>query len=231
MKQITRAGILVVLILAMSCATKRVQPVSEPSVPGAVSQQKLLWWPSHGLGELKAEGLEDVQLSEASVSRGFIMLSPKSFGNDVILSYRVKPLTPDTVLVAILSLSDSGESTELTVPPNYNGAIEWLLNDPENYFFAFCNRAHDATPFVRRHPGSGEEGETLASAEKNVMEPGVWYDIEVGKEGARLWLKVDGETILETEDSEPLGAGWVALRIRGTEKGPASCLIRDVSVR
>ena len=70
----------------------------------------------------------------------------------------------------------------------------------------------------------------LDVAEKNVMVVGKHYAIEVGKKEGNIWLKIDGEMILEAHDSEPYQKGHLALRLRGTAWNSASCLIRNLEI-
>ncbi len=62
------------------------------------------------------------------------------------------------------------------------------------------------------------------------MLPGVYYDIEVGRRGQTLWLKVDGRLIVSADDPDILPGGYLAIRLRGLVGHPAACVIRDVSV-
>lgn len=203
----------------------RRQLVTTPVSPAA-----LLRWKRLGTGTAEVEG-DGIRLAEGENSKGVMLTSPKAYGDNVALMYDVKPENSDTVLVAVLSASDPGEATRVTIPEGYDGAMTWLVESVENYFFAFCNRAHEATPFVRRYPQTDGGKDVLASYESNLMEPGRWYRIEVGRESGRLWLTIDDNTILDVTDEAPLGGGHLALRIRGTATGRASCLIRDLAVR
>lgn len=62
------------------------------------------------------------------------------------------------------------------------------------------------------------------------MLPGVYYHIDVGREGDRIWLAIDGEKIIEAVDPDPLEDGHFSFRIRGTAGETASCLIRNVKI-
>jgi hypothetical protein len=149
------------------------------------------------------------------------------YENDVIVRYRVLALTSPTVLVALLSISDQGESNELTVPGDFDGSLGLFVREKENYFFAFKNGPHNVTPFVRKSPSTGE---SLGTANENSMIAGVYYHVEVGKQQGKLWLTVDGKKLFETEDPDPLAGGHIALRIRGTAGFKAGCLIKDLEI-
>ncbi len=49
-----------------------------------------------------------------------------------------------------------------------------------------------------------------AAAKQDRMVAGVYYDIEVGKEGRKLWLSVDGEEVVSMEDRAPIVGGHVS---------------------
>ena len=74
------------------------------------------------------------------------------------------------------------------------------------------------------------KADKLDIADKNYMQVGKYYDIEVGKKGNRVWMKIDGELVLDAEDNLPYQKGHLALRIRGTSYNLASCLIRQLTI-
>lgn len=190
-----------------------------------VSPDELLNWTVMGIGKVEKSGSQ-VAMQESDDSKGIMLVSPDVYDNDVVVRYKVMALTPATVLVALLSVSDVGDSDKLTVPEDFDGSLGLFTSEKENYFFAFKNGPHNVTPFVKKSP----EGKTLGSASKNSMIAGVHYDIEVGKLEGKLWLKVDGEKLFETTDPEPLKGGHIALRIRGTAGFKAGCLIKDLEI-
>ena len=190
-----------------------------------VNPDELQNWKVLGKGKVEKLGSQ-VAMQESDDSKGIILVSPDVYNNDVVIRYKVMALTPATVLVVLLSVSDLDESLQLTVPENYDGSLGLFTQEKENYFFAFKNGPHNVTPFVRKSP----EGKTLGSASKNTMIAGVYYDIEVGKNQGKLWLKVDGEKLFQAEDKEPLKGGHIALRIRGTAGFKAGCLIKDLEI-
>ena len=69
------------------------------------------------------------------------------------------------------------------------------------------NAPHMRHPFVARMSANADP-ETLEESETNVMGPGKWHTIEVGRWDDLLWLKVDGRTLLQTRDPhQPHGGG------------------------
>lgn len=97
----------------------------------------------------------------------------------------------------------------------------------QNYFFAFHNQAHDSKPFIRRFQ---PEMTQFAIADDNVMHAGTFYTVEVGREGGKLWLDVDGVRWVEGVDPAPLAGGHIGFRIRGINGMIAACLIRNVTL-
>ena len=191
-----------------------------------ISTAELMNWTLLGEGEVGSLG-EQVSLQEADISKGIMLVSPKIYGDNVIVKYKVLALTSATVIVTMLSVSDTGASEDLTIPENYDGNIGIWSNEKENYFFAFKNAPHNRTPFVRKNPGSGEE---LISAAENVMIAGFYYDIEVGREKDKLWLSIDGRKTFEVKDEAPLSGGHIAIRLRGTAGFKAGCLIKEMEI-
>lgn len=190
-----------------------------------VSNAELLTWTFTGEGRFVDESARQLCLEEGTPSKGVGIFSPKSYAGDVVLRYKVMPLTGATVLVNLLAMSDAGESQELTLPKDYDGSMGPVLST-ENYFVAFRNSPHATAPFIRKNPGYTE----LAIAERDEMIPGVYYDVEVGRVGETIFLKVDGKMIVQTVDAAVLAGGHVGIRLRGTAGHPAVCLLRDLTV-
>lgn len=192
------------------------------------SVKQLEEWTFYGEGTRLLEGHGQCLLKEKpESSKGVGLISPKSYSTEVVMRYKAMALTPATVLVAILSASKQGESTELTLPENYDGTINYWSGGCENYFFAFHNAAHNMPPFVRRFD---DERIMLDIAKKNVMHVGKYYTIEVGRKENIIWLKIDGKTILKYKDPKPYSGGHLGLRIRGTGGEYAACLIKDFEI-
>jgi hypothetical protein len=116
----------------------------------------------------------------------------------------------------------------LSIPGDYNGAMSLWVNEKDNYFYAFKNASHAYPPFIRKYPVPG--GDALAIAEENLMLPGKYYAIELGRIGNKLWLKIDGKKVLETVDESMLPGGHIAFRVRGTAGFKAACLIKDLEI-
>jgi hypothetical protein len=193
-----------------------------------LSAEDLSDWNFWGMGSAFAYGGGQFCLTENDSTVGAILISPESYAGDLILRYKTYALTSATVLVVMHSMSDLDSGDKLTIPKDYNGNMGLWVSEKENYFYAFRNAAHAYPPFIRRYPVPGNEA--LVMAQENFMLPGVYYSIEIGRVGQKLWLSVDGKQIIETEDRSILPGGHIAFRIRGSAGYKAACLIKDVEI-
>ena len=196
-----------------------------------VTPEDLDNWAFYGQGTKLVESHNTFFMKEdPKQSNGVMIVSPESYGENVVVKYEVMTLTPAAVLVAILSASNPGDDATLTIPEDYDGSMDLWINDVESYFYAFHNAPHNFTPFIRKYPVPEGKDPALVSYEKNIMHPGVFYSIELGRKKDLIWLKVDGLTILQTTDKNAFGGGHIAFRIRGTAGEYASCLIRNLEI-
>ena len=168
-------------------------------------------------------------MEEVESSLGFMIFSPEIYG-DVILRYEVMTMNPATVLVVLLNASDIGKSNDITLTGSNSDRFGFWTKEVEDYMFGFRVMAHNSTPFLRKHPVTGTDNGIIGLAEKDVMLPGWRYTVECGKSGSKLWLKIDNKTIIETTDEKPLGAGKIALRVRGTAGDLGKCMIRNLEI-
>ena len=171
-----------------------------------------------------------VLLAEYPGSGGVMLINPGTYPCDTQLQFEVLPLIPESVLVVMMAASEPGPGLSLRLPEFYDGSIGHLLNDTEAYFSAFHNAAHNRTPFVRKHPFDRATSADLATFPSNVLTT-QWHEIEVVHScDGTLRLAVDGNTIIEANDSEVLPGGQIVLRLRGTKTHAATALFRNVSV-
>lgn len=189
-----------------------------------LSTAELMTWSQWGRGSFVNFRDQSLHMVEDKDSEGLMLISPEPMPVDSAVSYRVMTLQPATVLVVMHSFAENA-SGALKLPANYDGGVSALAGR-SFYFFAFHNAPHKRHPFVRRSDGSS--GEILVEAKRRHLQPGLWHEVEVGRSGQRVWLKVDGEVVLDARDSATLPGGHLAFRIRGTGIEPASCLITDV---
>lgn len=167
-------------------------------------------------------------MEEVEGSKGFMLVSPEVY-EDVVLRYEVMTLNPATVLVAILNASDIGASKNLGLTTESDNFGFWA-NEVEDYMFAFRVPAHNSTPFLRKYPAKDGSSSQIGLADKNVMHSGWRHKVECGKKGNRLWLKIDDETIIDVKDENPLRAGKIAIRVRGTADELGKCMIRNLEI-
>jgi len=168
-------------------------------------------------------------MEETEGSLGFAVISPEKY-KDVVLSYEVMTMNAATVLVALLNASDIGNSTDLTVAADNKGGFAFMTKETENYMFGFGVMAHNTLPFIRKSPVTGTETGILKLAENEMIHSGWRHSVECGKKGSKLWLKIDGETIIEINDCKPLESGKIAIRVRGTGSDLGKCLVRNLEI-
>jgi hypothetical protein len=195
-----------------------------------VAPEALSQWSFYGKGFVAVDAQQrHTVLAETPGSKGVMLVSPASYDGDLVVSYKIRPLTPESVLVAMLSVSDRGADATLHFPEDYDGNMGTLTTDTDNYFVAFHNAAHKLPPFIRRYSEQTVGREQLVIAESNSMTT-EWHAVEVGKQDGRLWLKVDGAIIIEATDATALDAGHFIFRMRGTSERIAVCLIKDLRI-
>jgi hypothetical protein len=168
-------------------------------------------------------------MEEVEGSIGFMIFSPEKY-NDVVLRYEVMTMNPATVLVALLNASDLGESNGLTIADDNKGSFGYWTKEAEDYMFGFRVAAHNSTPFLRKHPAPEGGTSGIGLAEKDMMHSGWRHTVEVGKKGSKLWLKIDGETVIDVTDEKPLDAGKIAIRVRGTAGILGKSMIRNLEI-
>jgi len=152
--------------------------------------------------------------------------SPIIYGIDLVVSYDVMALRPGTVLVALMSLSNT-DNGGLKFEDSYDANLKYIANSTNAYMIAFLNAPHNRYPFINRFPAKSNP---LVEDDRSHMQPGLYYHIDVGREKDHIWLAIDGEKIIETVDPDPLGEGHFSFRIRGTAAETASCLIKNVKI-
>lgn len=210
------SGFLLVIISTVSNAQK-------------VPADSLMNWSFYGVGVAKVDH-QQVYLKEYTNSVGVTLLSPKPYDGNIVMRYKLMPLTAATVCVAMLNVHNN-EDYNLEIPDYYNGYVQFWTLESSGYFFAFHNMAHNQPPFVRRCDKVNNSNIKLQTATENAMTESKYYDIEVGKKNNRVWLKVNNEIVLDVKDtSATYEKGYLALRIRGTADELASCLIKDLEI-
>ncbi len=213
---------LIIVILVLFVAVVQAQIVTKYSSKDLESWQRL------GAGKGYTTH-NQFMMEEVEGSIGFMIFSPEKY-KDVILCYEVMTMNPATVLVAIINASDNGSSSDLSITEDNNGSFGFWTKEVENYMFGFRVMAHNSTPFLRKHPAANGGNTTIGLAEKDVMHSGWRHIVELGKKGSKLWLKIDGEIIIDVADNKPLDAGRIAIRVRGTAGVLGKCMIRNLEI-
>ena len=191
-----------------------------------ITPEELGKWQLLGKGSLGLGMNQQTVIQEVEDSNGVMLLSPTYYSGDVLVRYQALALTPASVFVMALAAADTVPG-QLTIPADYDGGMALWTANTANYFFAFKNAPHGATPFIAKNPGF----HISASADtQDGMVAGVYYDIEVGKEGQKLWLSIDGKTVVSWDDDSPIGGGHVAFRLRGTAGLLAAGAIRNLTI-
>ncbi len=194
----------------------------------AVTAEDLSQWDFYGLGKAFDSGSGQFCLMENDSTAGVILISPESYSGDLVVRYKTLALTSSTVLVFMHSVSNRESPEVLSIPEGYNGAMGLWVTEKNNYFHAFRNAPHNVTPFIRKYPDP--DTQLLGSAPENVMVPGVYYTVEIGRVGNRLWLSIDGEKVVEATDEKIYPGGHIAFRVRGTAGLKAACLIKELEL-
>lgn len=220
-----------ILLSALGCGPQGDTLKKEADPTATLSEtivplKELAGWTFWGAGESLDLGSQYC-LKEAPQTKGVMIVSPKVYGDSVVVKLRTLALTSSTVFVVMLSVADPDDPTQLTLPEDYDGDNAMWTGEKSGYFFAFKNAPHGVTPFVRKNPNAVKP---LVTAPADEIVAGRYYDVEVGQLGSRLYLKIDGKTIFETEDSDPLRGGHVALRLRGVAGFQAACLVKDFRI-
>ncbi len=165
-------------------------------------------------------------MKEDTDSLGVMIISPEAYDSDVVVTYQIMPMNAASVCVVILSATDAENPESFTIPAGYDGSAGIWTRNISNYFFAFNNAAHNRVPFLRRFT----DRTLLGEYESNVMVSGRFNKVQAGREGNKIWLKINDEKLIEVVDENPLGGGHIAFRIRGLSQEPAACLIRNVVI-
>ena len=233
--------ICIIPLFVLSCSpeeksgqeTKPQSIVSKPAPAESgenIPVKDLAKWRFLGIGAVTVDETENALLmSEGPDSKGVTLVSPKKYGQSVVVSYKIKPLSYESVHVLILSASEKDTGGDITAPQDYDGNFDfWTAGNVQNYVFALHNAAHNRKPFITKNPGVNliVEAGAEVTGER-------WHDVEIGRHGAHLFMKIDGKMVIEGMDpvSGGLPGGVIAFRLRGVPGKAASILIKDVVIK
>jgi len=195
-----------------------------------VSSEDLLDWQLVGKGVMKVDDRDDALIiTEGAGSKGITLVSRESFGRDLIVSFDFMSMSFEGVNMAFLSASDKVTKGELKVPEDHRGNMDfWTDGRVQNYIFAFHNGYYESKPFIKKNPGL----RNIAVA-KNVVEGKKdSLHVEIGRRGQRLWIKIDGETVVKGRDKARGGlpGGKIGFRLRGPGSGSYTCRLKNVVI-
>ncbi len=197
------------------------------SITDSFTHQDLEDWTAFGLGNIEANHNQTV-MWENEGAVGYMLVSPKTYQGDVTVSYDIMALNAASVLIVELNAHNT-PTPDLDLPADYDSNVKYLFDNVNMYMFAFHNAAHNKTgPFVRKWPEPGAN--PLKAANKNVLEVGKYHHIELGIKDGYLFFKADGKRVFKVKDESPYDGGKVILRIRGTAKEMASCIIKNLEI-
>jgi len=220
-------GIILIIAFLQFCVTWP-QSNKKKYQTDVFSHQELKNWKTYGFGTLIGDHGQSL-ISEAENSLGYMLVSPKSYKGDMILSYDIMALNAATVLVVELATHNT-KDFQLNFTEPYNGNVKYMFNNFNMYMFAFHNASHNKNgPFVRKWPTPGPP--PLKAANKNVMRVGQYHHVELGIKKGKLFFKIDGRKIWSVKDDVPYKGGKVILRIRGNTHDKASCLIKNLKIQ
>jgi hypothetical protein len=181
-----------------------------------ITPQELISWQTLDKGKATIER-DKLIIEEVEGSDGYFLVSPKSYSGDIVVNYKVKALSESSVLIVLFAASDKGDTQELTLlPKEAKGSDFWTWRTHlEHYNLTFNNKSHGYKPFFYKNITPLAKGFRLSRAE-NSMNTQEWYAVEIGKQGNRLWFKLNNDLVFEQEDCNPLSGGHLIFRISGT---------------
>lgn len=182
----------------------------------SIKAQELTTWQTLDIGERTVKG-EELIIEEKEGADGYFLISPKSYHGDVRINYNVKALSESSVCIVLLFASDKGVSEKLTLPSAAaKGRDFWNWRTHlEHYNLTFNNSSHKNKPFFFKNIAPFKRGFYQNRAD-NIMSPQEWNAVEIGRQGTRLWFKLNDTLIFEQEDCNPLSGGHIIFRISGT---------------
>ncbi len=194
-----------------------------------LSPEDLSEWLLIGVGEAVVDQKENALiLGEGHASKGITLVSPHSYGNHVILSFEIRPMSYEGVSTVFLSASDLVTMGDLKVTDDHLGNFNfWTEGRVQNYLFSYHNGYFDSKPYIMKNPGLKE----VATASDEIPAAKT-FKVEVGRRGRRLWIKIDDKLVVKGRDKNRGGLppGRIGFRLRGHGAGAYRCLIRNVVI-
>lgn len=170
-----------------------------------------------------------VVLSQTPDSEGVMLISPEVYCGDTILRFDLKTLTPTTIMISNIATLNS-DGTALAFPEDYDGDSLHMYENFGMYNFVYSVEPHDRPgPFFRRFPNPGSQVHLNAS-DRQFVTYSTYHAIEIGHIEDRIWLSIDGRTVTEWIDPEPLEGGHVVFRVVGAAHERGAVFLRNVRI-
>ncbi len=218
---IIQIGFIIVLVSFLGSNAGIARDEDEKKLTDSINYE----WTLYGSGEKKFAN-NIIFLREGRKSDGLVLVSPETFSKRVVFSFEIMPLNCLTVINVMLSASNSADDEALKIPYNYSGDLKFWLFGVKGYLFEFGNSSENQFPQLRKLPGNG----MLAKTVENLIIPGTFNKIEVGRNLSRFWLSINGKEVFKVIDRDKLDQGSIALRIHGSFAEPGSCLLRNFEI-
>ena len=215
-----RCFVIVAVCICMLCISSN---ADEQEISAQVLDDE---WVMYGDGVEKVDN-NVLYLKEKKHSEGVVFVSPDIYDQRVVLSLEIMPISPLTVFNIIFAASDVELKDKLFMPRNYDGNLKFWKNRVNSYIFSFGNSAENKYPDLGKYP----DKKVLISAENNVLKPGIFNKVEVGRRRDKFWLIINGEELFKFDDNHEHKDGKIAIRIHGLFGEQGKCLIRNISIR
>ena len=211
---------ILIMVLSMSAVAVAVEEEGQISV-SEIDED----WEMFGEGNKSLEsGI--LLLRQSRKSEGVVLLNPEVFEKKVVLRFEIMPLTPFSLFSIFFSVSNLEESDSLNIPYRYNGGMKFWNKEVQGYLFRLCNAAANEVPYLWKLG----ENIMLAEGEENVVIPGIFNKVEVGRKRDKFWLLINGKEILRVGDFHDYTEGQIGFRLSGVFGRKGECLIRKVSI-
>ncbi|TPN87371.1 family 16 glycoside hydrolase [Aquimarina algicola] len=181
-----------------------------------ITPEELVTWQTFDKGKSYIRDNELI-VEETEGADGYFLISPKTYAKDFVLKYKVKPISKSTVLITLFSAIQDEKSEQFGLPKETatpREVWEWRTK-MKHYNLTINNASHGNKPFFFKNISPHFRG-FYKSLPNNIIGVGHWYDVEIGKEGNRLWFKLNDKTYFDVEDCNPFEGGRLLFRISGS---------------
>lgn len=190
-----------------------------------IPPEALAGWEVWGGGSVRLRAETDaIELREGEGSGGVSLVSSRTLPIYSRVRLELKPLQREGVVVLMLA-DASVEGGTLRPPPGHRGDIGFWRDAVRGWAFGLHTGFHQPNAFIAALPGWEIRVDTPDPAPDER-----WYRVEVGRDAATVWLRVDDKPALElpllAAETGATEEGKFVLRLRGPGDGTFSCLFR-----